>query len=240
MPSAGINRFLICFRKIPEFLAAGCEKIPFCSIALMLCHQAEVFPEEDHKEDHIQGQQGIKIVRNRGKKKLKSIHSPALRYIRIHRGSPAGNWSNDADRCRRRVDDVSQLCSGNPVFVGDRAHDRPDGETIEIIVDEDKDTKSRRCGESGFFRLQVPGRPAPVRRCAAAFTHQHDDHAEQHIEDNNVEIHAVRHRGEQRCERLPGMRAGDHEGADCDAAEKRQINFLCHQRQNDGNDGRKQ
>ena len=89
MPSAGINRFLICFRKIPEFLAAGCEKIALCGIALMLCHQAEVFPEEDHKEDHIQGQQGIKIVRNRGKKKLKSIHSPAFRHVRIHGGSPA-------------------------------------------------------------------------------------------------------------------------------------------------------
>ncbi len=56
-----LDFLLAGFRKIPEFLAAGCEKIALCGIALMLCHQAEVFPEEDHKEDHIQGQQGIRL-----------------------------------------------------------------------------------------------------------------------------------------------------------------------------------
>ena len=75
--------------------------------------------------------------------------------------------------------------------VRDRAHDRADCQTVEIVIHKNQNTKPHRCQKRTPLRFDLRPRPFSIRRRAAGFRHQHDNHAKQDIEDQNVDVHAV-------------------------------------------------
>ena len=240
MPAARVQRFLIGTGHLPEFLPAGGEEISLCRIPLVFCHESEINAAPGDKEDHVECQQSVEIIGNGVQEELESVHRAALRNIGIDGSGPAGDRCDNADRRRRRINDIGELRPRHLVFVRHRAHHRANRQTVEIIVDKNQHAESGRRGQRLLPGFQMLRGPAPVGGRPAALAHQDDDHAEQHIKDDDVEIHAVRHGTEQRGKRQPRMRPRHHERADGDAAEQRQIDLLRDQCERDGDDRRKQ
>ena len=128
------------------------------------------------------------------------------------------------------------------------AHDRADGQTVEVIVNKDQDTeqecrKARAC--AGF---DMCSRPFTVGAGAAGLVHHHDDDAEDDKEDQNADIVGVRQIGDQsfaddRVE-YAGEAAlcgdGIQDTARHNADEQRGIDLLRDERQSDRDDRREQ
>ena len=99
----------------------------------MLQHRTKIHFHEDDEEHHQQSQQGIEVERD----SLNEDTDAVLIFDESrHRSRPRRNGGNDANRCRRRVNQVCQLGTAYLVLVGDRAHDRTHGQAVEIVIDE--------------------------------------------------------------------------------------------------------
>ena len=101
---------------------------------------------------------------------------------------PGGNGSDHADRRGGRVDQIGQFGAGNPVAVGDRAHDRADGQAVEIVVDEDQDAEDEGRQHGAHAGLDVLFRPAPDGRGAAGVIDERHDDAQQYKENEDAGV----------------------------------------------------
>ena len=86
--------------------------------------------QEDHEENR---EPCVEVERDCLQEQLKSIDIAALRQGRTHGRCPARNRCDDTDRRRRCIDDVSDLRAGDLELIRNRAHDRTNGQTVEII-----------------------------------------------------------------------------------------------------------
>jgi hypothetical protein len=124
-----------------HFLVDGTQFSCFLCLVFHLGHGTEFQISDGQDGDHQDGKDGIHIVRDGGKESCHFIREGS-RFVEggTHGRRPAGNRSDDADRSCSGIDDIGQFCPGNPIFVRDRLHDGPHGQTVEIIVDENQDS----------------------------------------------------------------------------------------------------
>ena len=132
--------------------------------------------------------------------------------------------------------------------VGDRTHDRPDGQAVEVVIDKDQDTQNHRgelCADAG---LDVGGCPLTKGSGAADQIHQgdHDAQNDQEYEDADipavsqlvdhaavlVEQHGVEHELQ--------IAVGIQQCASDDADKQGRIDLLGDECQCDGDDRREQ
>ena len=231
----GVLDFLVL-----ECLPARGEQVTVGGVALVLFHQAEVEAQQRGKEHHVERQHRVQVERDRADEHLKAGHRAARRDVGVDRRRPGRDRRNDADRGRRGVDEVSQLGAGNLVLVGNRAHDGADGQAVEVVVHKNQRTQQRGRHERGALALELFRRPLTVSAGAAGLLHEHNDHAQQDHEHQNREVDAVDHRVEQCVKRDPGVKLCHQQRTQCTAGEQREIDFLCEQRQQNGDDRRHQ
>ena len=169
----------------------GGEQIALARVCLMQLHRAVVQLEHGDEDDHQQGGQRVEVERNRAEEHRKAVDVRALRNGGGDSGGPARDRRDDAHRSSGRVDQVRQLGARDLMAVGDRTHDRTDGQAVEVVVDKDQDTQNHRgelCADAG---LDVGGRPLTEGRRAADQIHQGDHDAQNDQEYEDADIPAV-------------------------------------------------
>ena len=223
-----------------ECLPARGEQVTVGGVALVLFHQAEVEAQQRGKEHHVERQHRVQVERDRADEHLKAGHRAARRDVGVDRRRPGRDRRNDADRGRRGVDEVGQLGAGNLVLVGNRAHDGADGQAVEVVVHKNQRTQQRGRHERGALALKLFRRPLTISAGAAGLLHEHNDHAQQDHEHQNREVDAVDHRVEQCVKRDPGVKLCHQQRTQRTAGEQREVDFLCEQRQQNGDDRRHQ
>ena len=127
-----------CFRRVLIFLwdfkvCVGLLHTP--------AHRAEVAPRPDDEEHEEDREPCVEIERDRLQKEHKAVDLCIGGERGADRCRPAGDGGDDADRGGCRVNDVGELRACDLELVRHGAHDRPDGETVEIVVDEDDDAE---------------------------------------------------------------------------------------------------
>ena len=125
---------------------------------LVLFHRAEVEVRRHQPEQEHYREQRVQIHRDGLEEQREAVHRARFRQRRADCSRPRRNRSDNADRSRRCINDVRQLCPGNAVLVRNRTHDRTDGQTVEIVINEDEHAEERgrkRCAApaaNGFDR----------------------------------------------------------------------------------------
>ena len=206
----------------------------------MGAHDAEVDARDAQEKYHQQGEQRIQVEGNGAQKQLEAGEGAALWHIAVYGSGPAGNGGNDAHRCGGGVNDIGQLGTGNLKAVGHRAHHRANGEAVEIVIHKDQAAQAGSGQQSLTLVFDVAGRPVAVSSRTARALHQHDDHAQQHIKNDDVHIHAVHHGGKQGFKGAPGAEVGGEQRAEQHTDKQRAVNFLGNQCQHNGGHGRNQ
>ena len=131
---------------------------------LVLFHRAEVEISSHQPDEERQREQRVQVQRDGLEEQREAVQRARFRQGRANRRRPRGDRRDDADRSRRCIDDVRQLCPGNAVLVRHRAHDRADGEAVEVIVHENEHSEER-----GRKRRAAPaanGFDRPLTVCA--------------------------------------------------------------------------
>ena len=125
------------------------------------------------------------------------------------------------------------------------AHDRSDGQAVEVIIDEDQHAQRDRRQLRADIRFDVLGSPAAKRGGAACAVQNANQNAENYQEYQYADVVGIRKHGydaagEHVIQRAFKAEVGIQKAAHHDTDEQRGINFLCNQRQTDGDDGRQQ
>ena len=123
-------------------------------------HCTEVTPRPNDEEHEKQCQPCVEIERDCLEKQHEAVDLCILREGRTDRSCPARDRSDDADGCRRRIDDVGELGARDLKFIRDRAHDGADGKAVEIVIDEDDDAE--QYGDEGGAALALDGARCPL------------------------------------------------------------------------------
>ena len=135
--------------------------------------------------------------------------------------------------------------TGGPPAPCDGPHDTADRQAVEIVVDKDQDAERDRRQLGALAGLDPPGGPFPERRAAAGAVHQLHDHAQDHQEDQDAHTPGIRQGRDDAVRKNMIQRALKAEARiqerPCqDPDEERTVDFLCHQGQHNGDDGRDQ
>ena len=209
---------------------------------LVLFHRAEVEISSHQPDEEQQRQNGVQVHRDGLHEQREAVHRARLRQGGADRRRPRGDRGDDADRSRRCVDDVGELCARDAVFVGDRTHDRANGQTVEIVVDKDEDAEKGRCEGGAAARLDSLDRPFAVGARRARFCDERHQNAEQHQKDADVDVVAelAAHDLEGRFDRVERVEAGVQQSACQNADEQRGVDLLGDERQRNGDNRRQQ
>jgi len=151
-------------------------------------HGAVVELAEGEGQHHYDGEQCIEVVGDGLDEQLQTVCAV---HETGYGGGPGGDGSDDADRSGSGVDQVGQLCPGNIMFVRQRTHHGADGEAVEVVVNENKDTQNdgaELCANLGF---NMGDGPASEGCRAAGPVHQHDHGTQNDQEDQNTDVPAV-------------------------------------------------
>ena len=167
------------------------------SVALMQAHLAEVDEKEAREEDHDQRQDRVEVIRNGRAEHLEAVDVIALGDVAADGCRPAGDRGKNAHGRGGRVDDIGQLCARHMILVGDRAHDVADRQAVEIVVDKNQDAERRGRQHGASLALDALARPCTVGHGSAGLCQQNNDHAEQNVEDQDVQVHIFCHGSEQ-------------------------------------------
>ena len=203
-------------------------------------HCTEVTPRPDDEEHEEQCQPCVEIERDCLQEEHKAIDGRVLRQGRADCRRPAGNGGDDTDRCRRRVDDVGELCARDLKLVRDGTHDGADGEAVEVVVDEDDDAEQHGDEGGAALPLDRARRPLAVGIHRTRARDGGDEDAKDDEKDQDVDVapnlvrHDLKHR--ERC--LQKVAAREEHGAREDADDERHIDFLRPEREDDGDDRR--
>ena len=125
------------------------------------------------QDDERDREERVEVKRNALDKERDPVFF--TRYKARYRSRPGRNWCDDADRRRRRVDQISQLCAGDLELVRYRTHNTADSEAVEIVVDKDQNTQADRRQLRANAVLDLRLRPAAKRRRRTGFVHQRDN-----------------------------------------------------------------
>ena len=173
-------------------------------------------------------------------KEHEAVDGRVLRERRADRCRPAGDGGDDADRRRRRVDDVGELGPRDLELVRDRSHDRSDSEAVEVVVDEDDDAEEH--GDEGCAALPFdrPRCPLTVGVHRTRARNGGDEDAEDDEKDKDVDVaaHLVRHdlKHRERClQKIPARK--EHRTRE-DADDEGHIDFLCPEGEDNGDNRR--
>ena len=211
-------------------------------IVLMGAHGAVVGSGKDQKQAHHHGQNGVIIIRDGAQEHGKAVDAGAFRHRGGHRSGPAGHRCNDADGRSGGVDEIGQLCPGNILPVGHRAHHRAHGQAVEIVVHKDQHAQH----QGGQLRpgpgVDVAGGPPPKGGAAAGFVHQCHQDAQHHQKYQDAYIggvgqlvhHAPLGVEEQGVYRQLQVAVGVQQCAGCNAHQQRGVDLFGDQRQYDG------
>ena len=226
----------------------GGEEVALQRVVLVELHGAVVGAREDEEEDHDDGQQGVIVIRNGAQEHGKAVDARTFR----HRGGdgrrPAGHRRDDADRGRRGVDEVGQLCAGDLLPVGHRPHDGAYGQAVEVVVHKDEHTQNKGHELRPRAGVDVGGRPAAKGRAAARLVHQGHQDAQHDQKDQNAHVAGVGQLGdhaavfveEQGVQGQFQVAVGKEQRTRRDAHQQRGVDLLGVQCQHDGHHRRQQ
>ena len=241
-----LNRLVAAER--PELaLAQRCE--------LGFRHGAVVEAHDDDGHDEHEREQRVEVERDGADEQLDAV-DVQVGGDAGHRCRPGRHGRDHAHWRRRGIDEVGQLRARHPLRVGDGAHDRSDGQAVEVVVHEDEHAQHER----GYFRADAASHVlrsprAECRRCPRRIDERHQN-AQDHEERENAR--AVGDGGYKpsgqgvflgapcgdECAADDGVHGadrvepGEQERTHHDADEQRAIGFFRDERKNDGDDGR--
>ena len=157
----------------------------------MLFHGAVIKLGNGQENHHYNGQQGIKVIGDGTDKELHTVLCSCSAGKAGDRRCPRRNGGDNADGSGCGVDKISELCSGNVVLVGDRAHNRTDSQAVEIVINENKHAQ-KYCTKLGpHTALDMFGCPAAKGgRSSGLVEHGHYG-TEQYEEDENTDISGI-------------------------------------------------
>ena len=116
-------------------------------VALIPRHRAIVDFQQGNSHHHQNGQQCVKVKRDGPDKQIQPL--AVLRKSR-HRRSPGRNGGNDTHRSGRSINEIGQLCPGNPMLVRHRTHDAAHGQAVKVVINEDQAAQNNR-GQLGAY-----------------------------------------------------------------------------------------
>ena len=100
-------------------------------------HGAVVELAEGERKHHDDGEDGVEVIGNGAHKQIEAVHA-------VHKAGngsrPGGDRRDDAHGRGGGVDEVGELCAGDAVLVRQGLHHGADGQAVEVVVDEDKNT----------------------------------------------------------------------------------------------------
>ena len=226
----------------------GGKQVAVFGVVLVEFHRAKVRAGEDEEQAHHDGEQGIVVIRNGAQEHGKAVDAGAFRHAGSDRSCPAGHRRNDAHGCCGGIDQISQLCAGHLLPVGDGAHDRAHGQAVEVVVHKDHHAQQ----QGGKLRtgpgVDVGGGPAAKGGRAAGLVHQGHKDAQHDKEHQNAHVAAVRKLGhhaavlieEQGVDGQLQIAVGIQQCTGCDAHQQGGVHLLGVQRQHNGNHRRQQ
>ena len=137
-------------------------------------HGAVINPQKDDQQHHNQGQQRIEVIRDGLYKNADTVFPF---YKARHRRGPGRNRRNDADRRSGRVNEISELCARDLVFVCHGTHDTADCQAVEIVIDENQAAQQHGCQLRTGTAFDMRRRPLAERGGTAGSVHQLHHHA---------------------------------------------------------------
>ena len=209
---------------------------------LKLAHGTVVELHERERDDEHEGHQRIEVIGNGADEQLDAAHAGVESFSgRGHGGGPGRDRRDHADGRGGRVDEVGQLGPGDLVPISDGAHDRADGQAVEIVVNEDQHAEHERGQLCADARLDVRLGPAAERGGAACLVDQRDNDAEQDEEEEDTGV--VRDGGDESgvdngVERGDRMEVRGEQRANDHADEQRAVRLFRHKGENNRNQRR--
>ena len=161
-----------------RFLAVGVDLAAFAHLLVILVHREEINIGRRHPNEESQRQQGIQIKRDGLQKQRKAVDARVLGQRGRNRSRPRGDRRNDAHRRCGRIDDIRKLGAGDLLPVGDRAHDRANGQAVEVVIHKNQRAKCRSCKGRTAPGFDVPGSPFTVSARGARFGNERHQNAQ--------------------------------------------------------------
>ena len=177
------------------------------------CHGCEVFtaPDKEHQEN--QSEPCIIVVRNGLQEQLETINFAIFRQGGAYCCSPAGNGSNNTNRCCSSVDDVSQFCTSNFKFISYRTHYSTNGQAVEVVINEDEHTQERSYEQSACFAFDAACCPFAISFGSTGSGNSCNQNAQQYKEHENVNVTAnfCFHNGEHSINCRNNIKIAEHQ-----------------------------
>ena len=145
----------------------ACEKVAGCICYILVSlHLTEINLKKNEGNHHSDGEKRVEVEgdgHNEGNYCVVTVKEAA------DCRRPRGDRRNNAYRCCRRVDNVGELRARNSVLIANGTHNLSNGKTVEVVVNEDKASKSDRRKERTLSRLDFVLCPSAVStRCTRA------------------------------------------------------------------------
>lgn len=227
---------------VPGGILFQCAAVTALGADLKSCHLAIIKAHNGQCYNEHNCQQGVEIVRDGADKQLQptvgfAVHTPGDSRC------PRGDGRYHADGRGGRINQVRQLDTGYPMSVCDGAHDRADGQTVEVIVDEDHYAQKKGCDGGTHAGADMLLCPTPKGMGSARAVDHTYDNAQYHQENKNTGTV-----GDGTCQSLAddgiqgsgGIAPRVQQGTDDDTDKQRGIYFFGNQRQRDCDDRGKQ
>ena len=129
------------------------------ALADTLGHRTIVTARPDDEDHEQQRQPGIEIERDCLQEQREPVDVAALRQRGADSSGPARYWGDDADWCRRRIDDIREFRARNLELIRHRTHNRTNGQAVEIVINKDNQSQKRcnqRCLTLALNRARCP------------------------------------------------------------------------------------
>ena len=210
------------------------------ALADTLGHRTIVTARPDDEDHEQQRQPGIEIERDCLQEQREPVDVAALRQRGADSSGPARYWGDDADWCRRRIDDIREFRARNLELIRHRTHDRTNGQTVEIIVDEDDQSQKRRDQRGTALAADRTRSPLTIgaRRAAARDGCDQDAEDDEEHEDIDVAADLIGHDGKHRQDRLDDVAPREEHRTRKDADDQGHVYFFCPERQRNRNQWR--
>ena len=203
-------------------------------------HGCEVFTAPDKEHQESQSEPCIIVVRNGLQEQLETIDFAIFRQGGAYCCSPAGNGSNNTNRCCSSVDDVRQFSTSNFKFVSNRAHYSTNGQAVEVVIDEDEHTQERSYEQSACFAFDATCCPFAISFGSTGSGNSCNKNAQENKEYKNVNVAANFrfHNSEHSVDCRNEVKIAEHQRTGQDTYNQRDINLFSVQCQSDGDERR--
>ena len=208
----------------------------------MLVHGAVILGHQGRAEHHHQRQQRVEVIGDRLHEQGEAVDRGGVlvRDVGGHGGGPRADGRDDADGRGGGVDHVGQLGAGHLEPVGNGHHDGAHRQAVEVVVQKDQAAQHGGHHQRAFLGLDPAGGPVAEGAGAAGAGKQDHDGAQQHIEEEYLQVDVVHQRQEQCFKHAPGVEICHQHGAHKAARKQGGIDLLRQKRQYDGHQRRQQ